>query len=1114
MYKFYTRKLGVPERLYHKIWLIMRLTTVILIASLIQVSAATFAQRITLNQRNTPLESVFKEIRKQSGYDFFYDGKAVKPNQKVSISVTDVSVEDALRSVLKDLPFTYEISDNRITIRKKEEPSFFDNIKAVFAAIDVHGRVVDEKGQPLPGVTIKVKDGSLATTTDGDGSFILRKVNERSIIRISYIGYLTKEVPAISELGTILMEISSSKLNEIQIIAYGQVERKFSTSDISSVKSDQISTQPVDNPLLALSGRVPGLFVKQTGGVAGSPVNITVQGNNSMSNSNDPFYVIDGVPFVSKNIYSNLPGSSQPGLGGSTFSYINPSDIESIEILKDADATAIYGSRAANGAILITTKKGKAGKTKVDINSQTGWGKITKQVKLLNTEQYVDIRREALKNNGGQSPSDGDYDINGVYDLSRNTNWQDLLVGGTARFTNLQATVSGGSANTQFYVGAGYVNQTTVYPGDLGDNKANIHFNINHVSPNQKFKFNFSGSYLQDNNTLSTSDLMSSAVTLVPNAPALYNANGDINWAPDGNNPATSTFQNNPIAYLYSQYNAKTYNLVGNSLISYEIIPGLELKSTFGYNRINSDEFNLIPIKAILPENLPYSGREANYGNKYTTTYIIEPQITYSKNTLGGHLDVLFGSTFQQSDGFMQAFHGQGYTTDAQLKDISAATTINVVGSNQYTYRYSALFGRANYRFKDKYIINLSARRDGSSRFGSENLFNNFYSIGTAWLFGDEVFSKNLLPFLSAGKLRISYGTTGNDQIGDYGFLNLYQTYYVDVPYQNQIGLVPTGHSNPFLQWEETRKLNFGIDLGFFNNRISATVNYFRNRSSNQLLLDPVPIYTGFASFRRNLPATVQNTGLELQLDAALLKTNQFKWNTSINLTVPRNKLTSYPNLAQSYNSRNYILGQPYNIVKVFHYLDVNPQTGLYEFQNSTGGITSKPSGSTDKISFVNLNPKFYGGFYNSFSYKGFNLDFLLQYVKQIGYNNRFGSFPGISIQNQPVSILRRWQKPGDVTDIQKISTNFGEVFSPYIAATNSDAAYSDASFIRLKNASLSYTLPDGWTQRAHIGQARLYIQGQNLLTFTKFPIDPESQTLGSLPPLRLFTVGFQLTLN
>jgi TonB-linked SusC/RagA family outer membrane protein len=1074
--------------------------------------ASVHSQQITLTAKNEPLRDVLQSVRKQSGYYFMFSSDLLALAKPVTVVLKQASIEETLQKIFADQPFVYTIDEKLILVQAKEKQ--LDIIQQ--QRKELNGIVQDQDGRPLEGATVILKEqNNKVAITDDQGRFHFDNAPDNGKLLIRMIGRETKEVVYKNgKVSAIMLNEISTDIREIQIIAYGEVEKKYSTSNINGIKAEQIATQPVNNPLLALSGRIPGLFVQQNGATPGGAVNIIIQGKNSFQQGNTPFYVVDGVPYPLQT-FDNINSQVQPGGPPSPLSYLSPSDIESIQVLKDADATAIYGSRAANGAILIFTKKGKSGKTKVELNSQSGWGKITRKVNVLNTPQYLELRKEAMKN-GNTTPDATDYDVNGVWDQSRNTDWQDVLVGGTSKFTNIQASVSGGNANTQFIAGTGYMRETTVYPGDLADKKVNVHFNINHTSASNKFKFSLTGNYLQDDNTLAGSSLMYTALTLAPNAPPLYNADGTINWAPHPDDPTVYTFDN-PLQYLFQSYNAKTYNLISNSVIGYEIIPGLEIKSSFGYNRITTDEINIIPQTSIRPDYASYGySRESSFGNKYLSSYIIEPQLTFKRTLLGGNFDALLGGTIQGNNNYFNSISATGFTTDAQLRNPSSASQLFPLISNQYAYRYSALFGRLNYRYNNKYILNLAVRRDGSSRFGSENKLHNFYSVGGAWLFGDERFLKEMFSGLSFGKMRISYGTTGNDQIGDYGYLNLYNSTSSALnPYQGVVGLTPAGHSNPYLQWEETRKLNIGLDLGFIDDRITFTTNYFRNRSSNQLIPEPVPIFTGFSIFKRNLSATVQNTGWEFQLNGALFTGNNFRWESSVNLTIPKNKLVTYPNLEKSSSANNLIIDQPFNIKKVYHYLGINTQTGLYEFESTDPSIekTSNPKNLTDRTQLVDLNPKFYGGFYNSVSYRGFSLDFLFQFVKQKGADNFFGNLPGsFNNNNQPLSTISRWTAPGDLDKVQKVSTNFGEIAPSMSAIAQSDAGYTDASYIRLKNAAVSYTLPNAITNRVNISQVRFFLQGQNLLLLTKYKGDPEIQGIGSLPPLKLYTVGLQLT--
>ncbi|SEW26104.1 TonB-linked outer membrane protein, SusC/RagA family [Chitinophaga sp. YR573] len=1124
--RFILPKSGSSSQQLKKCIVVMKLTVLLIIIFNLQVSATAYSQqRVTLEYKNAPFSKVMKSILKQTGLGFITGATADLNNAKpVTITLKSATIEETLQKLFKDQPFTYTVENKFIIITPRVEEKKTEPGKATDQPHNLTGTVLDQDGKPLEGATVLLKGTNQGTSTDQNGHFTLNNVPESGALLIRMLGHETVTVPYQNGIiKTIVLREVDADLNTVQVIAYGEVKKKYSTSNIGSVTAKEIADQPVTNPLLALQGRVPGLFVNQQSGVSASGVDVNIQGLNSLrSNANGPLYVIDGVPYnpAFPGAAGNLMGGAINGgsLGSSMFNFINPADIESISVLKDADATAVYGSRAANGAILITTKKGKSGKTQVNINARNGWGQIDHKLKMLNTQQYLDLRKEAYVNAGRPiptsantpNPNSSNYDLT-VYDQNKYTDWQKVLVGGTAHFTDIQASVSGGTDYTQFLVGYNYNRQSTVYNDNKADLKGNIHFNLNHSSRDSKFKYLLTGTYLQDKNQLNKSDLMGVALTLAPNAPDIYLSDGTVNWGILPSNPNNYTFSNNPILSTFAKFTGNTTNLVANNTISYEIIPGLQLKGSMGYTKLVIDELSISP-STLLPPHYPFVTRSASYLNKTAATWIIEPQLTYVKDTKIGRFDALLGGTLQQNkyDALWQA--GRGYADDDKLANLQAATTITINNVYQSLYRYSAFFGRLNYRLDDKYILNFTARRDGSSRFGANRKFHNFYAIGSAWLFGDENIVKETLPWLSQGKLRANYGTTGNDQIDDYGYLSTLDNLSLDIPYQDAPSLIPTSISNPYLQWEETKKLNLGVDLGFLKNRISLGVNWYRNRSSNQLILNQLPITTGFPYIQRNSPATVQNSGLEAQLDARVIKMKHFNWHASVNFTANKNKLLEYPNLKVSTDASARVIGQPINIYHLFEYAGVNATTGLYEYINSKGEKTSAPNTSADRTILFDPNPKWYGGFYNTFQYKGFQLDIMLQYVRQKAQNYRFGNLPGTNVSNQPAIVADHWQKSGDVKDIQKVTVNAGEIYTSYAAAYDSDAGRSDASYLRLKNFSFSYNLPAQLLSSAKISNARIYLQGQNVFTVTNFiGTDPETKSLLRLPPLRVFTIGLQV---
>jgi TonB-linked SusC/RagA family outer membrane protein len=793
-------------------------------------------------------------------------------------------------------------------------------------------------------------------------------------------------------------------------------------------------------------------------------------------------------------------------------------------VLKDADATAIYGSRAANGAILITTKKGKAGRTMVNMNVQNGWGKVTRKMDMLNTEQYLELRREGFKNDNidlDAPPYNSPLYRNSslpelyVYGDDRYTDWRKVLIGGTARYTDAQASISGGNEHTQMLLGAGYHKETSVFPLDFSDNKNSLHFAMNHLSTNRRFRAQFTGNYLMDDNKLPNADFTGPAYTLPPNAPELYTEDGAPNWGTVGSGAsAVSTFDN-PIARSGQDFNYKVDNLLANAVLSYQLFKGLDLRSSFGFNKLETDEFESQPLGFVRPESRPTFQRTAFYGRSLLSSWIVEPQATYQINIGKGKLEALVGGTLQRNNRERTQMRGRGFASDQVMKDIRSAGTVDVQSSIATFYKYNAFFGRLNYNWLDKYIVNLTGRRDGSTRFGSENLFHTFGSVGGAWVFSKEPFMKKGLSVINFGKLRASYGTTGSDQIEDYLFLPTYGAVTSNVPYGGYTGLTPTGLPNAKLQWEETKKMQFGLDLGMFNDRVVINANYYRNRSANQLLPYLLPVITGYTSIAAyNFPATVQNNGWELSVSTNNIRSREFSWSSTVNVTIPKNKLVSFPDIETSAYASSLIVGEPITITKLYKFLGVNATTGLYEVADQHGDPTSNPNLLFDQTAWVNTAPEYYGGLGNNFRYHGFELDVLFQFVKQLGKNNYYGNLPGQYL-NQPAWVVDRWRKPGDVAERQRAIS--GLSFGPSIASgivNTSDAAYSDASYIRLKNASLSWQLPEHWLKKMHFQQFRLYAQGQNLLTITSYKgLDPENQSLIALPPLRVITLGIQVKL-
>lgn len=958
----------------------------------------------------------------------------------------------------------------------------------------ISGIITDANG-PLSGVNVLVKSTSRGSISDLEGRYSVTATAKDTLV-FTYLSYKTQVVAVGSgSVMNVTMQADAMTLDQVVINAgYYKVKNKERTGNISSISAEEIERQPVNNPLAAIQGRMAGVDIIETSGVPGSGFQVRIRGQNSIIGGNEPLYIIDGVPYDSRSL-SNLSISieTMPLANISPLNALNPANIESIEILKDADATAIYGSRGANGVVLITTKKGKEGKTRFSISSSTGIASIARKLDLLNTEQYLAMRREAFSNDGITEYPENAYDVNGTWDQTRYTDWQEVLIGNTAQTQNIQASVSGGSAQTQFLLSGNYQKETTVFPDDYNYNRINVNSNVKHSSLDDRFNLLLNVAYAIENNNLPKIDFSNQATLLPPNAPALYDENGELNWE-------NSTWRN-PIAAKESIYKNRTNTLLSNAVFSYEPFKNINTKINLGYGKTQLDELFTRPHTISDPvRNLTSSSSSMSTNKRTLEHYIVEPQLEWKKSLDNFDIQFLLGATYQKNTTAQQGFNARGFPDDSFIENLQAATTVTVASQSETVYSYQSFFSRLNFAFRKKLFLNLTGRRDGSSRFGPGNKYGNFGAIGAAWLFSEEVD----FPWLSLGKLRGSYGITGNDQIGDYQYL---QSYLIgDSQYNGNVGLEPARLYNPDFQWEVNKKTEVGLELGVLKNRLFLNLSYYYSRSSNQLIYYTLPATTGFTSILTNLDAVVENKGFEAEVEGRIVQNDNFSWTLAANLSVPKNTLLEFPGLENSTYSDRFVIGQPLSISKLYTTNGVDPETGLFTFVdvNGDGQITSPE----DRQYIADLSPKFYGGVSNSLQYKNWGLDFHFQFVKKKAHNQYYyGLQPG-SMYNQTTDVLNHWQQPGDSAPMQQYGTgsnyNSSLAFSHF---SESNAAVSDASFVRLKSAEVSYALPLENTNTS----CRIALQGQNLLTFTQFPAGDPEQTARYLPSLRRIALNLQL---
>lgn len=1090
---------------------------------------------VTLSAKDSPLSLILKKISKNTGINIYFNNLNVASFTNVSLEVKNKPFPEVMRLLLAPRGLDWvEVDENTVTVRKIPVQSA--NTDSSDHTISVSGRVINKKGSPIPSATVTVNNTKRGTTTGADGSFMLVEVPKSALLTISNVAFITQlvQVRGRSDLGFISMEDYVSELDETVIKGYYNTTRRFSTSNIITIKGEDIAKQPVGNPLIAMMGRVPNLVINASSGLPNGAIDLQLRGQNSLSSTalkSEPLIIIDGVPYQN-NLDAGTIGSFGPIRNRlSTLSLINVNDIESISVLSDADATSIYGSRGGNGVILITTKKGKTGSAGINISLTTGVSRVINKLDLLSTRDYLQLRREAYTSDGLPIPNRTELNKNysnfdlTVWDSTRNTDWQQMFLGRSAPFYNANLSIGGGLQGIQYMISGGYNTQKYVYPGDNKYEAGSVNLNINHSSTDGKFKALVTGSYNFNNSQAPITDLTRLAVTLAPNAPAIYTSSGALNWEPNPQSQTNEGTWSNPYSSLLQTSSLQNNNLRGTTDISFEILPNLIAKVAAGYAETHTRNLSLTPIASFDPSNATATGT-ASHTNLIAKSLTVDPQLSYSLKLGMGKMDALIGGSFQHQRTESETVFGTGYTNDALLKSMSqAAVTSTYNNSNEY--KYAGLFGRLSYNLGGKYLLNLTGRRDGSSRFGPGYQFGNFWSTGLAWIFTEEEFMKNAVPALSFGKLRFSYGTSGNDGIGDYQYIELYQG-IPNLSYQNMNLIASVGAINQDYHWEKVHKLELGLEIGLFKDRVLATISRWQTRCSDQLGQLPLPATGGGMTITANQDAVIQNMGWDFLLSTRNIVSKSFSWTTSANFGIQHNKLISKPEgLFNGYGLNRFVtVGQPFSgFAVVYASKGVSPANGQYLFSDPTGNVsTDKDNGFMEarKIKTIPLTL----GISNSLTYKNITIDFFLQLTKQMGRNvlfdpafasrnpGHFSSEPGVEMGNLPQEYVNHWRQVGDMAALQKLSSSSNsEPLAQLLAkAVNSDLSWVDASFIRLRNVNISYEVPDAWKQKIKLKTLAVYLQAQNLVTITEYKgLDPEIQSATSLPFLRTITGGVRI---
>lgn len=1094
-------------------------TAIFLFLGLI-VTAREITQKVTLSESNAQLEKVMEKISKQTGYTFLYEPRLLDKSVPVTLSVKEATLEQTLNLCFKDQPLSYKIFDLTIVINEKIKGGDVPGTKKPADAPvqgPVTGRVTNAQGEPLAGISVMVKGTKRGVTTDNNGNFSIN-ANPNAILVFSYVGYNAREV----EIGeksvvNVTLEENNNSLNQVVVVGYGTQKRKDLTGSVGSVSSKDISDLSVTRVDQALSGKVAGVQVKTVSGQPGAAPQVRIRGIGSISAGTEPLYVVDGFP--TDNIQT-----------------LNPNDIESIDILKDASATAIYGSRGANGVVIINTKHGSSKSSIINFETTYGLQSVTRIPKMMNAKQLAQYAVDGLRNknlDAGKSvagdPSTWTYPVQPIplAVLSGASNTDSRMTKALMRTAPIaQYTLSayGGSEKVRYGLSGEYLNQDGVVR-NTDFKRYSLRANIDAKLTNRlTVKVNLNPSYttsrLMDESSVSDYNyyISASPINMAQLWPAylpIRTPSGDyFQYASTVASPAA-----NPLALINNvQNNRKGIRVLGNISAEYKITEDLALNVLVGGTLQSYRTSRFVPSLAALSntgdgipnvaEGSDSSAMDVNWLTEYTANY---------RKTINKHSFSALGGFTVQKDHIESNYLASNRYPNNLVPTLSATGGLLTGGSSDISeWSLLSYLFRLNYNYDSKYYITASVRTDGSSRFGSENKYGFFPSVALAWRISDEAFLKDV-AWLSELKLRASYGQTGNNNIGNY-------QQYATINYNRYVlnnaavsGFSPAQLANPLLTWEKQKATNFGLDASFAQRRISITADYFRSRNTDLLLNVNIPAITGFYNTLKNI-GEVQNTGFEFTLNTVNVKGRDFNWTTALNFSTYKNKVIRLgPGGDPIYSFSNVtMVGQPigmfYGFLTNGVYLnqadvDKGPVFGAGTSVKSRPGdvkyVDYNKDGVIDNNDMTimgNPYPNFYYGMTNNLSYKELSLSFTLQGT----HGNQLLNMSAIGQRNtrgnrvaQQASQINYWKSESDPGD--------GKTPRPNDAVTGNNRAVSQryldgGSFLRVNNITLAYAFPESMMSRIKLKSGRIFLNATNAILITKNNVsfNPDVSNSGS----------------
>lgn len=1066
---------------------------------------------ISLQLKQTSLVNALRVIAEKGDLKLSYDTQLSVLKNQLTLDVKQVSIHDALWKVLENTGLRFAVSPNgQLILMKKDEKPAFQRIQEA-----ITGTVTDaQNGETLPGVNILVKGTSTGASTDQNGNFELEVPSLRDTLVVTYIGYQRQELP-INGQTEINIQLTPEAIigEELVVVGYGTQQRRDLTGSISSVSAEDLTNEPTTSFDNALQGKLAGVRVVQSNGAPGGRTRIRIRGQNSVLGGSDPLYVIDGVPIISgSNGNTNLGNTN-------LLSSINPADIESIDVLKDASATAIYGARGSNGVILITTKKGSEGRHQIDFETSFSFSEVENKLDLMNADQFVEIANERARNDGTAEPFPNPSEV-----TNTNTDWMDEVLRSGSR-ENYSLSVSGGDSNTRYAVSTNYSDERgTIIGSDF--TRGSLRLNLDQdVTEKLRVTPSLYVTRTQSNrvNTEEGGDGDNIMLNAFMAPPILTPRDENGNFTPGTELkqfPFSPGSGDNPVALALENLNRLTSDrILGNVSARYELTEGLSVKVLAGIDNVNNevDQFTSRVLQAGQPAG---NGSESR---STTTTFLNENTINYEGSFGEDHrLNAMAGFTWQKEESEFVNVSASNFVIDDLLNNnLGAGEVFTAPNTGSTEWTLISWLGRANYTLKDRYLFTITGRVDGSSRFGEGNKYATFPSAAFAWRLSEEDFIQGIEQ-LSDLKLRLSWGLSGNQAIDPYESLQRMTPQQLVLGQSSSVGFAPDNLGNPELQWETTEQYDIGVDLELWEQRIRLSADYYHKETSDLLALVNLPPSTGFGSILRNVGSVV-NQGVEFELGADIIRAGEFNWNVNANISSNNNEVKRLARGADIIASDVNIQG-PANILRegeplsAFYGLQQDGLTedGLFNYvdQNGDGEITND-----DRVILGNPYPAFTYGLSINFSYKGFSLNTFIQGEagKEVWNSNKErGAVSMHRGYNQLAAVVNRWRPddPDPNAPFPKATSNLN--------ANPSSFFVEDASFLRINNVRLAYELPVA-KLNLPIRSARIYVNGQNLVTFTDYSwFTPDVNSWGSgdlrigvdrgsYPSNRSFTVGTQI---